>query len=377
MPQTKRTLTVILVVTLLCLIPNAWADVTAVKFGPFTTFTSEYLDLSFNVPTYWGLPMDHNANSNTIVFSEPPNDIRNGRAHAATLTVQVNRMSSKQNLGAAENALSQFFESFHTQFPDVWIENMTTIEVMGQPSACVLYGLEVPMDDTLNETIPLKGRCVVIPNGQNLFMIRSLSPEDGYGLYDAGVMETALTSFADLTAPEDKTPEIFFPPYKTFESKMLGISFDVPAYMGDPGELDVASNFVTFLEPLDDIRSGEALAASLTIQYNVMSSDVALHDAESAMTEFFASFREQFPSQWWRSLSPITAMDEEASHANYGMFVSVDDEDSQDPLYMKGRCVIIPKDNILYLVRFLCPADHFDTYSAGLFERVLQTIAEI
>lgn len=147
-------------------------------FEPYQLFVSEYLDIQFEVPEYWGAPADHNANSNTIVFSEPPDDIRSGEALAASLTVQVNRMSTAQTERDAENMLDQFLDSFRTQFPSLSTSDKANNSLGGVSGKYVTYWIDVPLSDDSEETLRMRGRCLVVPIDRTLYLVRYLCPAD-------------------------------------------------------------------------------------------------------------------------------------------------------------------------------------------------------
>lgn len=177
-----------------------------------------------------------------------------------------------------------------------------------------------------------------------------------------------------LIDPIDKPtrPPVVLGNYRLYESPGLNISFEVPEYWAGPeGE---GTNTLTFSEPLNDIRSGRPVPSSVVISVSSLANVQTENDAKAALDAWLTDYRAEFQSLDTSSKAPNNMMGETGSYVTYWVDMPV--EGSDQPEKMRGRCLIVPKDKRLYMVRYLCPVDYNSDYEA-VFKKIRSTIKEL
>lgn len=176
--------------------------------------------------------------------------------------------------------------------------------------------------------------------------------------------------------PMDKPtrPPVVFEPYYLYESPNLNLSFEVPSYWSDIQGEQAGSFTLSFSEPANDIRSGTGVPSSVVVSVSTAATAQTENDAKNAVDAWMNEYRAEFPSLSTSSKAPNNMMGETGSYVTY--WIDVDVEGSETPLRMRGRCLIIPKDKKLYMLRYLCPAEYNTDYEA-VFKKIRSTIKEL
>lgn len=194
---------------------------------------------------------------------------------------------------------------------------------------------------------------------------------------DGNIVAVAADATKIVIDPADKPtrPPLLLGEYKLEESAQLGVSFEVPIYwekVVDPA-LDV--NTIVYQEPERDIRSGQVVASSLTISMTEMTTAQTLKDAQSYLDAWMSNFRSENPSLQTSSQDTNQIMGETGSYVTYWIDYPLN-EDGTQTLRLRGRCLVVPVDRRLYMVRYLCPAD-FNSDYVNVFYKVRSTFSQL
>lgn len=179
--------------------------------------------------------------------------------------------------------------------------------------------------------------------------------------------------------PIDKPtrPPITFEPYRTYVSQNLGVSFDIPAYWGDPTNDIPNSSYIVFQEPATDIRSGTGVPAFVTVAVNTGANEQTEKDAQNYLDTYLTTLRDQYPTLETSKQSENTMMGQKGSYVSYWVWIPIDENNPENTMRMRGRCVVIPSGNRLYNVRTLFPIDFNTEYDEAVFKVIRSTFAEV
>lgn len=184
---------------------------------------------------------------------------------------------------------------------------------------------------------------------------------------------------AMLIDPIDKPthPPIVFEPYDVYTS-VLGYKVDVPSYFLKPPNDPQDELLRVFEEPQNDIRSGEVVPAYLSVQVHNGSTAQTEDDAKAELTRQLEEFKELYPSLRHTDQAYNAMLDEKGTYVTY-WYDEVKDPngDPEDTLNMRGRWLVVPKGNRLYVVRYACPSELNGMYENGLYKQVRATFEEV
>lgn len=151
-------------------------DKPPINFEPYVPYTSANLNLTFNIPSYWEVTGDE-ANSTTIVCSEPLADIRSGETIPASVVIAVNTLPMTQTVEEADLAIDQVMNTLREQYPSLETSSKDNNAMLGETGRYVTYWIEMPTGEG-EETLRMRGRCLVVPKDRKLFMVRYICPAD-------------------------------------------------------------------------------------------------------------------------------------------------------------------------------------------------------
>ncbi|MDL2318850.1 hypothetical protein LJC74_07255 [Eubacteriales bacterium OttesenSCG-928-A19] len=169
-----------------------------IVFEPYRTFSSAYLNISFEVPTYLGEPEGDEANSHTLVFKEPLSDIRSGTKIPAELSISVNQLSTEQTQRDAENALDQWLNDQRALFEGFETSSKAENSMLGEKGYYVTFWVDMPVPDGGEETESMRGRCLMVPKGTRLYMVYFLCPKEFNSQYETGLFKKVRASMEVL-----------------------------------------------------------------------------------------------------------------------------------------------------------------------------------
>lgn len=151
-------------------------DRPAIEFD-FVAYTSNNLNLTFNVPSYWEVSGDV-PDSSTIVFSEPLHDIRSGEAIPASVTIAVNSAATAQTTDDADYAIDQVMNDLRAQYPSLQTSSKDNNAMLDETGRYVTYWIEMPLYEGSEHTLKMRGRCLVVPKDKKLYMVRYICPAE-------------------------------------------------------------------------------------------------------------------------------------------------------------------------------------------------------
>lgn len=164
---------------------------------------------------------------------------------------------------------------------------------------------------------------------------------------------------------------IEFKPYETYTFDRYGISFEVPSYY----EELVEESAVSFQEPFDQIRSGFPVPATITIEVYEASNAQTTKDAENFLAAALTAYRQSHPTLQTTDQGDNSVGDMRGRYVTYWEDVTPDEE-SAEPVKMRGRWLVLPSDKRLYTIRYICPADRNGDY-LNTFYQVRSTFKEL
>lgn len=178
--------------------------------------------------------------------------------------------------------------------------------------------------------------------------------------------------------PVDRPPIKFTYVDKT--NTALGITYKVPSNWVEGSYEGDGSKTVYYVEPEDQILSGLEVASSITITVVTRSSTQSKEDCDAYLDSMVEGMRDSFATLETSRHDDNVMMGESGRYLTYWAGVEV--EGYEEPLRMRGRILVIPKDNKLYEVRYLCPADYNVGVEEGtgyyeVFKQVRGSIKEI
>lgn len=179
-----------------------------------------------------------------------------------------------------------------------------------------------------------------------------------------------------ITKPSPKPVE--FEPYFEYVNARHGIAFEVPSYFERPTEKDEEErpNTLVFMEPSNDIRSGEKAAASLTVAINTLSTVQTQRDAEIYLEQSITAFRADNSTLEVSSMATNSMLGETSVYVTIWLDQTIYDEmgnETGETVRMRGRCQMIPKNQQLYMIYYLCPSNRNEEYLEGLYRHLRST----
>lgn len=166
-----------------------------IVFEPYRTYVSTNLGVSFDIPEYFGEPTGEVPNTNMIVFMEPDTDIRSGTGYKTSVTIGVAQMSNEQTEKDAQTYLDVVLDSLRTEYPNMQTSSQASNSMMKQKGSYVTYWIDMPIDGDEENVFRMRGRCLVVPNGTNLYMVRFLCPSEFNGEYEESVFKVIRSTF--------------------------------------------------------------------------------------------------------------------------------------------------------------------------------------
>lgn len=176
--------------------------------------------------------------------------------------------------------------------------------------------------------------------------------------------------------PVDKptAPPVELGEYRTESLPELGISFEIPAYWEKLAAAEGIENTVAYAEPMDQIRSGTGVPSSVTVSVSSYSTQQTLQDAEAALDDYLTQLRAEFPDLQNSRKDSNQMLGEEGSYVTY--WLEIYPADSEYPVYMRGRILVLPKERRLYMVRYMCPRDFNGSYES-VYKKIRSSFTEI
>lgn len=226
-----------------------------------------------------------------------------------------------------------------------------------------------PVDDTpsVDELPSATPEVIITPSPEP-----SITPRPMTG--DVREPEAGATLIEIDPADRPTRPPLVFEPYSDYENSTLGVKFQVPGYWEMRQEPSTADPTVVFMEPDNRILSGHTEAASITVSMAELPTAQTLKEAQSYLDAWLSNFRVEYPSLQTSSQDTNVIMGETGSYVTYWIDMPVEGE--EEPLRMRGRCLVVPKDKRLYMIRYLCPADYNSDY-LKVFYNIRATMEEI
>lgn len=178
-----------------------------------------------------------------------------------------------------------------------------------------------------------------------------------------------------LIDPIDKPtrPPVIFDPYVEYISNNLNIKFEVPQYWQVTGD-EPGSGTLVFSEPAHDIRSGQGAAASVVVAVSNLSAAQTENDASAAIDQIMNELRNEYETLETSSKADNSMLGQKGKYVTYWIDQPI--EGQEKPLRMRGRCLVVPVNNKLYMLRYLCPAEYNSDY-IEVFYKIRSTIAEL
>lgn len=202
----------------------------------------------------------------------------------------------------------------------------------------------------------------------------TISPRPMSGTIDWPEDPTAtLLSIDPINKP---TPvPIEFKPYYEYESAGLGIAFEIPEYWDEP--YMEGTNTLIVEEPINDIRSGAGIPSSVTISVSVYNSAQTITEATAELNSFMDRYRQEYDSLSVSQTSNNKMLGEQGVYVTYWVDVPINPEDENSAVVkMRGRCLVVPKDKRLYMLRYLCPVSNNTDYEK-VYKQIRDTIREL
>ena len=162
--------------------------------------------------------------------------------------------------------------------------------------------------------------------------------------------------------PIDKpTPEPLDVAYAPYKSEPMGVSFDRPAGWREDAPAD--SN-VQFIEPEASARDG--YRTMLTVRVLSMGSKQDKNDAKVKLQELLDELEKH---DAWTQFKPTDMAEASMAKANgyYAYYTAFFGENK-----LRGRMMVVARNNALYMVRITCPAAHYQQYE-DVFRKVRAT----
>ncbi len=159
--------------------------------------------------------------------------------------------------------------------------------------------------------------------------------------------------------------------YVTVTEPALELSFNVPAdWYRDTNS---APNEAIYVEPENNIRSGEKYPSKIYVQVIKYNSATTEKDAKDQIDTILSGLLDD---------ENVSSPDfsEKATYEKFGAVgwystyrVTYKDPVTTEEMRLRGRCLVIPKDTKLYVVRFICPA-LFNTDYINVFYEVRKSM---